>query len=382
LKIKPVRNEVEHEQALKAACALMSRSDDEGLELLLVYQALIEQWERRRFSLEAPTPAQAIKFRMEQLDLRPRDLIAYLGTKSRVSEILSGQRQLTVDQIRALNRHLGIPTDSLIGVTKHEPANRRSTASRAAIDKLKKLGVMKPRENIDVFLDRASRVAPAVAMLRKTRTDRTNAKTDLGALEAWCAGALVKAERQQLPKQIHRVKWGPKLARELAQLSVHSDGPLRAKECLRGAGIIMVVLEHLPGTYLDGAAICRGDGAPVIALTLRHDRIDNFWFTLLHEFAHVSCHLNEGTQVIIDDLDVKTSEAIELEADEFARNALLPPKIWAKYALRDLSVEDVEEAAAAAFVHPAIVAGRWRWDTGDYRRFSKLLGHGEVRKHL
>jgi len=71
----------------------------------------------------------------------------------------------------------------------------------------------------------------------------------------------------------------------------------------------------------DGAAICRGDGAPLIALTLRYDRLDNFWFTLLHEFAHVSCHLSGDTSVILDDLDVKGSDKIEAEADEFARNA-------------------------------------------------------------
>jgi Zn-dependent peptidase ImmA (M78 family) len=59
-----------------------------------------------------------------------------------------------------------------------------------------------------------------------------------------------------------------------------------------------------------------GDGVPVIALTLRHDRLDNFWFTLLHEFAHVACHLSPDRQVILDDLDVASSDAIELVCTE------------------------------------------------------------------
>jgi HTH-type transcriptional regulator/antitoxin HigA len=70
-------------------------------------------------------------------------------------------------------------------------------------------------------------------------------------------------------------------------LSVLPDWSTRVRDTLAKLGVILITLEHLPGTFVDGAAICRGDGVPVIALTLRHDRVDNFWFTLLHEIAHV-----------------------------------------------------------------------------------------------
>lgn len=379
--IKPIKTEQQHREALGAVAELMGREDDSSVDQLLIYQALIDQWERNRFEI-AVTPADAIKFRLQQSGLARRDLIPVLGSKSRVSEILSGQRQLTVDQIRALNRHLGIPTDSLIGSTKHESSVRPSPASQAAIEKLKSLKVMKPREDIDGFLARAAELAPAVAMLRKTRTDRTNAKTDLAALEAWCSAVLIKAEKKSVPKgQIGKAR-GKRLARELARLSSEKDGPQKAVDFLKAAGVVMITLDHLPGTFLDGAAICRGDGAPVIALTLRHDRIDNFWFTLLHEFAHVCLHLNKSTQVIIDDLDVNSPDRIEKEADDFAREALIPSKIWKEYFDEDFSTEDLEEMAEEAGVHPAIVAGRWRWQNGDYRRFSRLLGHGEIRKRF
>lgn len=382
MKVKPIRSQKEHEEALEAAGRLIDRTDEKSVNRLLVYDALIEQWERRRFHLEAPTPADAIRFRMDQLGLQRRDLIPYFGTKSRVSEVLSGQRQPTVDQIRALKRHLGIPADALIGAARHEPVQRPSTASAAAVRRLRELGVLKSREPVEALVSRAAQIAPAaVAMLRKTRTDRTNAKTDMGALEAWCAAVLVRAEKEAVPTK--RVKKRIRLTgRALAKLSALPDGPARAREFLRDAGVVLVVLEHLPGTYLDGAAICRGDGAPVIAMTLRHDRIDNFWFTLLHEFAHVCCHLGGDTRVIVDDLEVSSSEAIETEADEFAREALIPPGIWAKCASREMGSDDIEGVAREAGVHPAVVAGRWRWENGDYRRFSKLLGHGEMRKHF
>jgi HTH-type transcriptional regulator/antitoxin HigA len=124
--------------------------------------------------------------------------------------------------------------------------------------------------------------------------------------------------------------------------------------------------------------MCSGDGVPVIALTLRHDRLDNFWFTLLHEFAHVACHLGPDRQIILDDLDVTSSEVIEAEADAFARNALIPPAIW-KPINEDSSTEEVLEAAEKAGVHPAIAAGRWRFEHSNYRRFSKLIGRGDVK---
>lgn len=380
MSIKPIKSEEQHAEAIDAVAKLMGRSDNEAVDRILVYQALIEQWERSRFALPSTTPVEAIMFRMEQAGLTRRDLVPVLGTKSRVSEILSGQRQLTVDQIRALNRHFGIPAESLLGTSKHEPARRASTASQAAVAKLKSLKVMKRREDIDGFLSRASQIAPAVAMLRKTRTDRTNAKTDLGALEAWCSAVLIKAEGEPIPNKRSNKPLGKRTARELAQLSAYEDGPLRAAEFLRSVGVLLITMEHLPGTFLDGAAICRGDKTPVIALTLRHDRIDNFWFTLLHEFAHVCLHLNSSTQVIIDDLDVNSPDGIEQEADEFARDALIPRRFWREKANEDLLTDELIEIAKDAGVHPAIVAGRWRWQNSDYRRFARLLGHGEVRK--
>ncbi|MCP3468463.1 ImmA/IrrE family metallo-endopeptidase [Bradyrhizobium sp. CCGUVB23] len=316
---------------------------------------------------------------MQQTGLSQRDLIPYLGSKSRVSEILNGQRQPTVDQIRALHQHLGIPVTSLIGSFKHEPAAGPSSSSMAAEEALRKLGVIKSKENLAGFVSRSKVSAPAVAMLRKTKTERTNAKTDLAALEAWCAAALGRAEKVAIKKI--KISDPKKAARQLAQLSALPDWQDQIVAALHGMGIILIILEHLPGTFLDGAAMCRSDGVPVIALTLRHDRLDNFWFTLLHEFAHVVCHLSPDRQLILDDLDVASSETIEAEADAFARNALIPPTIW-KQIVEDSSTEEIIDAAEKAGVHPAIAAGRWRFEHSDYRRFSKLIGRGEVKSIL
>ncbi|ESY56078.1 MULTISPECIES: ImmA/IrrE family metallo-endopeptidase [unclassified Mesorhizobium] len=377
--VRPIRTNEDHQSALKRAAALFGHNSPKDRDELEVLQAVIERWERSQHPVEVATPAEAIKFRMAQTGLSQRDLIPYLGSKSRVSEILNGQRQPTVDQIRALHQHLGVPVTSLIGSFKHEPATGNSSTSIAAEGKLRKLGVMKEKENFADFLSRSKASTPAVAMLRKTRTERTNAKTDFSALEAWCATVLSLAEKISIKK--NKIKDPQMSARKLAMVSTFPDWSAHVVTELNHMGIIFVILEHLPGTFLDGAAMCRGDGVPVLALTLRHDRLDNFWFTLLHEFAHVVCHLGPDRQVILDDLDVASSETIEAEADSFARNALIPPAIW-KRIDKDSSTEEVLEAAQKAGVHPAISAGRWRFEHSDYRRFSKLIGRGEVKTAL
>jgi HTH-type transcriptional regulator/antitoxin HigA len=374
--VRPIRTDEDYRSALKRAEVLFGPGNKKDRDELEVLQVLIEKWERSKHAVEAVTPAQAIKFRMAQTGLSQRDLIPYIGSKSRVSEILNGQRQPTVDQIRALHQHLGIPVASLIGSSKHEPATGPSSTSIAAEGTLRRLGVMKAKESLAAFVSRSKAAAPAIAMLRKTRTERTNAKTDIAALEAWCAAALERADRIKIKNS--EIRDPERVARELSQLSMLPDWQDRVRAALHRLGVVLVILEHLPGTFLDGAAMLRADGVPVIALTLRHDRLDNFWFTLLHEFCHVVWHLSSVRQVILDDLDVASSEAIEAEADSFARNALIPPAIWKRIG-EDSSTEDVLDAAERAGVHPAIAAGRWRFEHSDYRRFSKLIGRGEVK---
>ena len=110
------------------------------------------------------------------------------------------------------------------------------------------------------------------------------------------------------------------VGRELAQLSTYDDGPSRAKSFLRSRGIALIVERALPGSRLDGAAFRTENGFPVIGLSLRFDRIDYFWFTLLHEFAHVAMHVSKDGQSFVeslDDLDER-DDPMEQEADYFA----------------------------------------------------------------
>lgn len=385
--IRPVRNDADHARALKRIDEIFdARVGTPEADELEVLMSLVDQYERK--SIPAPTPVAAIKFRMQQAGLTNKALEPYLGSRSRVSEILSGERRLTVDMMRSLHLHLGIPAEALLGApvtapVRPEPKRSPEPSARALAD-LVASGVMKAHERYVDFLERVRRQFPTSpglqpAHLRKTRTERTNAKTDAAALQGWCAGALLKS--CDVPVVAPKAKPDAATARVIAQMSCKRDGIRKVRKHLAERGIALVVLRHLTGTYLDGAAMRRDDGVYVIALTLRYDRIDNFWFTLLHEYAHVACHLDDDTRMIFDDLEIGSSERIEEEADAFAQEALIPGKLWIS-AHPDFGPADVEKLAERAGVHPAIVAGRWQRQFKDYRRFSKLVGHGKVRKVL
>jgi HTH-type transcriptional regulator/antitoxin HigA len=385
--VKPIRTESDYEANLARLEDLIDArpGTPEGDELE-VLATLIERYESDRYPIALPTPLAAIRFRMEQAELTARDLEKFIGSRSRVSEVLSGARPLSIGMIRSLNEHLGIPAEVLI---REEPKSQGKTdfqLARPAAKQLIAWGLMNTKESFEAFVTRALGGGPVPALLRKTRTERTNIKTDITAVHAWCAAVLLRSETEMtsgvfIQEAVTKID----IVRALAKLSVHNDGPQRAKAMLSQLGIILVILPHLPGTHLDGAALRRPrDGTPVIALTLRRDRIDNFWFTLLHELAHVAFHLTDDRTYILDDLDISSSEEFENEADRLARTALIPDDKWAAWDRKGTytSIADIQSFARQMEVNPAIVAGRWQMTHRDYRKFSKLLGHGTIRPNF
>ena len=149
---------------------------------------------------------------------------------------------------------------------------------------------------------------------------------------------------------------------------------------------MLVIAPHLSNTYLDGAAMLLDDGTPVIGMTLRYDRLDNFWFCLLHELTHVARHLTSGGErLFVDDFDLraKDDDEHEREADEWAEDALIPKREWDEHPAQDAPYpSNVISLAQRVGVHPAIVAGRIRWRDRNYRILSQFVGNGEVRKHF
>jgi HTH-type transcriptional regulator/antitoxin HigA len=167
---------------------------------------------------------------------------------------------------------------------------------------------------------------------------------------------------------------------KLAYLSREKDGPLKAKEYLKDSGIRLIIESHLPQTHLDGAALLLSDG-PVIGMTFRYDRLDNFWFVLFHEIVHIIKHLRkERIESIFDDLDVEAGD-IEKEADELAGEILVPEDKWNTALARYLRSKDsIEDFAQELNIHPAIVAGKIQREAKKYTILTDMVGQGQVRK--
>lgn len=118
MNIKPIRTSYDYEAALRAVEPFFDNEPEmntqEG-DLFEVMCLLIEEYEKKHYPIEAPSPIEAIKFRMEQQGLTVKDLEPAIGKPNRVYEILNGKRSLTLPMIRRLHAQFGIPLESLVG---------------------------------------------------------------------------------------------------------------------------------------------------------------------------------------------------------------------------------------------------------------------------
>ncbi|MFN0035660.1 MAG: type II toxin-antitoxin system HigA family antitoxin [Saprospiraceae bacterium] len=115
--LRLIRTEAQYEAALERVYALMQLDLEPGSEAgdeLEIISLLVKEYENLHYPVPKPHPIEAIKFRLEQMGLPDSELIRVLGSRSRKSEILSGQRKLNLEMIRKLNRELRIPADVLI----------------------------------------------------------------------------------------------------------------------------------------------------------------------------------------------------------------------------------------------------------------------------
>ena len=399
--IKPIRTEEDYGAALARIDEFIDAEpgSPEGEELDVLVD-LVELYESKHVPMGYPSPLTAIEFRMEQGGLAQRDLVPLIGSRAKVSEVLSGKRAITMPMARALHEHLGIPADVLLqkpGVALDKPLGDIEW-SRVPLKAMAKLGWIpdspnlaeRAKELIGDLIERAGGAdVVGAALYRKTDHMRANAKMDSYSLTAWCWKVLATANESR-PK----VDYEPgvvtlELLKQIARLSWSEEGPRLAKEFLAKHGIPLVIVPHLPKTYLDGAALRLDDERPVIGLTLRYDRIDNFWFCLLHELAHVGRHMdnNEG-DAFVDDLTLRNVEGAredpkEAQADEWAEEALIPRAVWETSAARHQPTPmAVMNLAKALQVHPAIVAGRIRYEQKNFRLLSQFVGTGEVRRQF
>lgn len=390
---KVIKNEPEYAEALAEVERLVERDPAPGttagdrLELLTL---LVENYESKRFPRRAADPIGAIRFRMEQQGLSQRDLVPLIGSRSRVSEVLSGRRPLTLSMIRALHRNLQIPADSLLGEHSADVLegtdiewNRfpvKEIVARGWVEGVARSDRYEPEDVMRRFVKPVGMKLAIPALYKRTKV-RAGRSVDRHALAAWTIRIAIRAKDKRLPIPYRPGLVTDKFMREVAQLSWSAKGPLLADEFLTRHGIALIIEPHLSRTRLDGAAVLISVDRPVIGLTVRYDRLDNFWHSLMHELAHLALHLKTPGDGFYDDLDTEGEDLAEKQADELAREVLVPRDMWQLSPARTLpSPEAAAHLADQLRVHPAIVAGRMQYESKNYRILRALLGSGEVQK--
>jgi HTH-type transcriptional regulator/antitoxin HigA len=393
---KVIKTKEDYQKALSRIDALMDAlpNTPEGDELELLV-TLVELYEDKKYQIGMPDAIEAIKFRMEQLDLNQQALVPFVGSKSKVSEILNKKRPLSLSMMRALHKGLGIPAELLLQEQGQAfPEEVPEIEWRLfPIYEMVQEGWIQTGKDIEgneeeimrEYIEEAGGMNRFSQFLfRQSKSLWQSLRTDKYALMAWCLRVLVLSRKHPLE---NKNKPGSIDLSDLSKLSYFDNGPLLAEEYLEKHGIQFFVVFHLKKTYLDGAVMILEDETPIVALTLRYDRIDNFWFCLLHELAHLTKHLSKNTtNIIIDEfeqhqLSIRGQDKKEKEADKIAQNALIPKKNWEKVNLeaKDLS-KQVICLADELKIHPAIVAGRIRYELNNYRILSQFVGSKKVGK--
>ena len=314
-----------------------------------------------------------------------------------ISEIISAKKQITPETALGLAGAFGTSAEMWLNMEARyrlllaqergvdDAVQRRSRIySLVPVRELVRRGWIEESDDVDEmearvesFLGVASldELPPVKIAARRTATR----EPDPRAVLAWTRRVEQLASAQQVAAfDRSRMDGG---SRELLGLTEGDDGPARVAGILGDLGIHFILVPHLPKTYFDGAVL-PADGHPVLALTLRHDRFDSFWFTLMHEMAHLVLG-HEGGR--LEDLDGDAGgDAEEMEADALAAGWLVPNEPLEEFVTRVkpyFSRQAIWSFARTIGRHPAIVVGRLQYD-GHVSRAHLSSAIPRVRRRL
>jgi HTH-type transcriptional regulator/antitoxin HigA len=326
------------------------------------------------------SPGEILEEELQARGWSQRDLAAVLGRPVQVvNEIIAGKKAITPETAMALSEALGTSADYWLGLesryrldllqSNKDPTvstvqRRAKLFSKVPLNELIKRGWIKADLK---ELDRAERAVcnflkirsiddepEAPFSARKTRRDEPHTPAQI----AWAcrvrnvAASIVSAKYSKAGLAT--------LIKDLPGRSLTERETLQLAPTLAAVGVRLVIVEHLNGTRIDGGALWLGE-VPVVALSLRYDRVDWFWFTLMHELAHIL--QREGsldTQLVGNDAQRNLSE-IEERADRRAAEWLIPQDQLQEFAdsIRPyFSRSAIQDFADRINIHPGIVVGQ------------------------
>ncbi len=320
-------------------------------------------------------PGEYLKDELEERDWTQADLAEIIGRPIQlVNEIITGKRGITPETAKGLAAAFGTSAEIWLnletayrlwksGEDKDEAVERRANIySKGPIKEMVKRGWIEYSESVDVLEKRVCdffglrTIEDQPKMLRAAHKSTSYVEATPAQI-AWLCRAKHLANGMKVASFSKT-----NLAGAVTDLKRLLQDPMEARhvpQILGDAGIRFLVVEPLPNTKIDGACFWLDDNSPVIALALRFDRIDNFWFTLAHELSHA----RSAVQALDVDIENKETERpdIEITANEFAAEFLVPQERLMSFISLVGPIfrrNRIEEFAETVNVHPGIVIGQ------------------------
>jgi HTH-type transcriptional regulator/antitoxin HigA len=353
-----------------------------------------------RQTAEAFPPGDYLREELEARDWTQVDLAEILGRPPRlVNEIIAGKRSITPETARGLGDAFGTGPEYWMNLesafelwrvkSDSAVARRARIYSKAPIKEMIRRGWIERSDSVDV-LERNLAAFLGITSLNEEPADLAHAarksttyEAASSAQRAWLLRARHLAESVHVNARYSDALFEKAIA-QLRPLLGHPQEARRVAFVLAEFGIRFLVVEHLPQTRIDGVCFWLDAESPVVALSMRFDRIDWFWHTLMHELGHVRNRDGLNTTATLD-LDLctdepPTQETLENEqrANRFAMQALVPQDQLEDFILRNsplFSTQRIMMFAQRMAVHPGIVVGQLqrRPDGIGYHHSRKLL---------
>jgi len=347
----------------------------------------------KNIPFSATHPGTLLKDELMASGIRQKEFAVEIGMQNTMlSEIINGKRPITADLAILLERSLGISADYWLRfqsqydidtsrikerniqklfnidiwkiIKEYVPVNYFRKFGYLIDDLASDITKIKEVYNINNVDDLAVLSAKQnFSFFRKSNKLKICEKNVL----AWNVVAKYEA-KQQVVNKFYPEKI-PNLIEELRIIFFQNkDAVKQVEKVLKKYGIKFILIPKLEQTPIDGYTFWSGEN-PAIAITLRHQRIDNFAFTIMHEIGHINLHLKEDKTQQFFDLTIKSEHlvAIENEANEYAKNSLIPLSIWSIFkSPHNITEQMIINSAIKSKIHPAIILGRISYEYKQY----------------
>ena len=355
---------------------------------------------KNNIPFEATHPGILIKDELEvRNDINQKELAKEMGVKaSFLNEIIKGKRPITADYAIILEKILGIPADYWMRFQSQYEIDKARIKEKN-IERIKSIEVWEIikeyvpvkyfkkfkyltntiESDIQVIMNiyNVSTIDGLVGFAAKNKSafykKSDKLQIDKKNMLAWSSIATHEARQQKVNKfYSENIE---QLCIQLNEVFFNNENTLEnTGRVLNQFGIRFITIPKLEKTPIDGYSFWSGDN-PAIALTLRHNRIDNFAFTVMHEVGHIALHLsNDRDAEFIDFYRDKHKDIAEKEADDFAKTKLISTKTWGEIieTHTPLNEDKIIELSSYFSINSAILLGRACYEMNDYAFKTKI----------